>query len=192
MNRNSLKAAIVFTVWTTLLLSSGAEARPPKMLPYEPTVRTFHIGIPAEGWTAFEEETVQGHAVHFVGPDDPRGNYRTGLDIHWIEKGRPGFISMRDMIKQLRRPDKATSRGSSPIRVMRVARKHARVFEVTETLRLPIDAVPSEEVVIHHFIAVFPGGDGYFIMKLSSAREVFLDHRKLFKAFLKSFRIRGY
>jgi hypothetical protein len=67
----------------------------------------------------------------------------------------------------------------------------ARTFEVVETRRLPSEQAPSFPEELHHYIAVLPNGDGYYVLRLISARTDYLEHRDMFVRFLKTFRLLG-
>lgn len=159
---------------------------------YEPTARSFSCEIPSRGWHAFEEDSVQGYAVHILGPDSPTGTYRAGIDIHWVERGQSGYMDYKKAIDVQRRSDAAAERKATPVRLMRVAGMNARVFEVTETRLLPPDRLPAAPEVLHHYVAILPSGDSYFLIRLSSTRDSYLDHRDEFVRFLKHFRVLGY
>ena len=61
-----------------------------------------------------------------------------------------------------------------------------------KTRRLPADHAPSIEDELHHYVAVIPSGESYYIVKLSSTRDVYLEYRELFVRFLRSFKPLGY
>ena len=67
----------------------------------------------------------------------------------------------------------------------------ARTFEVVETRRLPSEQAPSFPEELHHFVAILPHGDGYYVLRLISARSDYLEHRDAFVRFLKTFRLLG-
>ncbi len=150
---------------------------------WSPASPSFSCEIP-RAWQAFEEEDT----AHALGPDDPRGAYRAGIDVHWVERSRPGFVDWKDAVELLRRADKETGRAATPVRLVRSGGVLARVFEVTENRRLPPDRLPSSERAVHHYVAVVPGGSGYYVARLSSARDVYLDYKEDWARFLKSFR----
>lgn len=169
-----------------------AGATPAKTLRYTPASRGFYCDIPAEGWHAFEEEETAGSVVHILGPDNPSGTYRTGIDVRWVEKGQPGFVPFKEAIEDLRRADKRTGRAATGIRPLRISGILARTFEVNEPRLLPQDQLPALEEAVHHYVAVIPSGESYFVIRLSSTRDVYLDYRDLFVEFLKSFKALGY
>ena len=75
---------------------------------------------------------------------------------------------------------------------MPVRRRPARVFEVREERLVPPDRLPAELVSLHHFYAFVPDGkEDYFLIKLSTTEHDFLDYRRVFRHFIKSFRIIG-
>ena len=175
----------LFLLLTSCGLSS-AEA-PGGYLGWSPRGRAFSCEIP-RGWSAFEEEEPQGFAAHFLGPDDPAGTYRAGIDVHWVERGQPGWVDWKDAVDRLRRPDKESRREATPVRLLRVGGVLSRVFEVTESRRLPPDHLPAAEEALHHYVAIVPGGESYYIIRLSSTRDVYLEYKEEFLRFLKSFR----
>ncbi len=154
---------------------------------WTPPSHSFFCRLP-EGWTAFEEETSAGTAAHLLGPDEAGGAYRAGIDVHWAVPGRPGFVPMKNALEDLRRSDKATGRRATGIRRMPSGRGLARVFEVVETRRLPPESAPSAAVRLHHFVGVIEGRSSYFVIRLSSTEETYVDYRRDFVEFLKSFR----
>lgn len=171
---------------------SAIEAPQGRYRSYEPAARAFRCEFPIEGWLPMEEETAQGYAVHILGPDDPAGAYRTGIDVEFFEPGQPGFVPAKKALDELRREDKATDRTATSIRVVRGNGATSRLFEVTETRRLPAERLPSASTVLHHFIAVVPNGESYYVVRLSSTRDVYLEYRDEFLRFIKHFRPLGY
>ena len=159
---------------------------------YSPPSGAFTCDLPGPGWKAFEEEEFSGPAVHILGPDDPSGSYRAGIDVRFMDSGQPGFLPLGKELDLLRRSDKATSRGATAVEHLHAARVLARVFEVTESRGLAHDALPSSEKMLHHYVALLPSGQNYWIIRLSSTREAYLDYRETFRGFLKSFRPSGY
>ena len=171
------------------LLVLPALAAEQTTLRYAPPSQTFACDLPNADWHAFEEEEGAGFAVHVLGPDNPAGTYRTGIDIRWIEKGQPGWVPVKRYIDGLRGGE---GRGATAVRPYRVSGMLARVFEIVETRRLPGDQLPSLEDDLHHYYAVIPMGENYFSIKLSSTRDIYLDYRQLFVRFLHSFKPIGY
>ncbi len=158
---------------------------------YSPPSKNFVCDLP-RGWTAFaEDEADDIEAVHLLGPENSAGTYRAGIDIRYYEKGAPGFVPYKTAVEQMRRSDGQTDRDSTPIRAMRVGAGLARTFEVSETRRLPADRLPSTTEPLHRSYAIFPNGESYFVVTLSSTREVYLDYRELFVDFLRTFRPLG-
>ncbi|MBI5882590.1 MAG: hypothetical protein HZB91_05750 [Elusimicrobia bacterium] len=154
---------------------------------YAPASERFSCEAPAD-WAAFEEEELSGSAVHLLGPDDRAGAYRTGIDVHFVDASRPGFIPAKTAIENLRRSDKLTRRESTPVKRFAVGKGLARTFEVWEKRSVPSELSPSVTLAIHHFVAVIESGESYFVIRLSSAEELYVDLRKVFVRFLKSFR----
>jgi hypothetical protein len=159
---------------------------------FTPPSNLFACDLPGDDWHAFEEEEASGFATHILGPDNPAGTYRTGIDIRWVEKGQAGWKPLKQAIDDLRRGNKDTDRGSTNVRPYRISGILARTFEISETRRLPADQAPSLEDEIHHYVAVIPSGESYYIIKLSSTRDVYLEYRELFVRFLRSFKPLGY
>ncbi|MBI4377320.1 MAG: hypothetical protein HY549_12845 [Elusimicrobia bacterium] len=150
----------------------------------------FSCDIPA-GWNAFAEPDFAGQTVRIVGPDGPSGLYRAGIDVRWHEKGQPGFIPAAKALERWRAPDPRTGRSASAARPLRISGILARAFELVETRRLPLESLPALEEELHHYVAVLPRGEGYYVIRLSSSRESYLDYRKLFFDFLRSFKLSG-
>ena len=111
------------------------------------------------------------------------GAYRTGIDV--VDASRP---SGQDAIENLRRSDKLTRRETNPVKRFAVGKGLARTFEVWEKRSVPAELSPSVTLAIHHFVAVIESGESYFVIRLSSAEELYVDLRKVFVRFLKSFR----
>ena len=153
---------------------------------YEPASGAFTCVAPA-GWDASESDEPFGPVTRFVGPEDPTGHYRAGLSVRWHEAGTPGFVPAKRMLDVLRRKEEATDRQSTPVRIVRVGGLPYRVFEVTETRHLPPDRLPAVSRDLHHFIALAPWGQGYFVIRLSSTLETYLEHRETFNEFLRRF-----
>lgn len=166
-----------------LLAVSNLAADEGRYKTWSPANRSFSCEIP-RAWQAFDEED----AAHVLGPDDPSSSYRAGFDVHWVERGQPGFVEWKDAVDRLRRADKDTGRQATPVRLVRSGGVLSRVFEVTENRRLPPERLPSSERAIHHYVAVVPSGAGYFVVRLSSGRDVYLDYKEDWARFLKSFR----
>ena len=182
MSRRNRLAAAVLALGVPL---AAQEASSP--LRYSPSEKLFYCDVPP-GWQAFEEADAQGTTVHLLGPDGPAGGYRAGIDVRLYEKGQPGYLPVKEAVEEMRRSDKASERKATGLRPLRVSGVLARVFEVTEVRRLPEDRLPFVEEHLHHYVAVVPSCESYFIIRLSSNLEVYLDYRDLFVAFLKSFK----
>lgn len=161
----------------------------PAALRYTPPSASFACDLPNEQWRAFEEEEGAGFAVHILGPDNPAGTYRTGIDIRYMEKGQPGWVPLKKYIDDTRHGE---GRGATGVKPYRVSGMLARIFEVVETRRLPPDQLPSMEEELHHYYAIIPVGESYYSVKLSSTRDVYLDYRQLFVKFLHDFKPLGY
>ncbi|MBI5624443.1 MAG: hypothetical protein HY924_11750 [Elusimicrobia bacterium] len=157
---------------------------------YVPPSERFSCEAPAD-WSAFEEEEPSGSAVHFLGPEDPSGAYRAGIDVHFVDSGRPGYVPAKTAIENLRRSEKLSQRQSTPVKRFAIGKGLARIFEVWEKRSVPGERSPSVAVALHHFVAVVESGEDYFVVRLSSAEEQYVDFRKVFVRFLKSFRAKG-
>ena len=158
-------------------------------LAFSPAARTFVCDLPSSGWHPVEEESPVGTVVRVFGPEDPSGLIRATLSVRLIDQDSPGFLTVKRGVDAMRAPDKTTSRSATPVRSMRVPAGLARIFEVTETRRLPADEGPSTPLELHHYVAVLPqGGQSYFVMRLMTARADYLDFRDDFVRFLTSLR----
>lgn len=169
--------------------SQPGEAKAGSVLYLAPS-HLFACEVPS-GWRAFETEDALGPVVRFLGPDNPAGTYRTGLSVRWFEKGNPGYVEAQKAVDDLRRSDKDTKRSSTAVIHMRVGGLLARLFEVVEPRALPLERLPADEEPIHHYVAVIPSGLNYYLVRLSSAREVYLDFREDYMRCLKTFKPLG-
>ena len=160
------------------------EAQKPDWIHYEPLSRLFRVELPPEGWRPFEEEDALGSVVRILGPDDSSGAFRATLSVRLIDRDSPNFIPTKDAVEAMRR--QGPDRESTAVRSLRVNAGLARVFEVVETRRLPVDFGPSVPLEIHQFVAVIPRGEAYFVVRLITARANYLDFRDDFVRFLKS------
>ena len=177
-----------------LLVAAPALASSPNLKlskHYSPPTNSFSCLVPRE-WYGFEEEEPTGFVTHLLGPDNPGGTFRTGIDIHRMEKGTPGFVSYSKAIKRMRKSGGPSSRHATPLAYTQVAGNLGILFEVTERRWLADERLAAEETAIHHFICVVPDGENYWIIRLSSTRDVFLNYRQLFRDFLSNFRPLGY
>jgi hypothetical protein len=158
---------------------------------YQPSSRLFTCEIRETGWSAFEEEDALGPVVHILGPENPAGNYRTGLSVRWMDKDTPGFLEPKKAVDLMRRADPVIGRSASAIRPLRVGGLLGRGFEVTQPRVLPLERTPAVEDIVHHYIVILPSGTGYYLIRLSSTRDVYLDFRDELMRFLKTFRPMG-
>ena len=163
----------------------------PKHFSYTPPHRSFTCDVPT-GWQPFEEETLQGTAVHFLGPAEADGAFRAAVHVHFIQRGWPGFVPIDAAVKRERRSDSQTSRDASPIVFWRAARAQARRFEVSETRQIPRDVLPSHPVQLHHYYVFIPAGESYFMIKLSSTRDTYLNYKPEFERLLSTFQVTGF
>ena len=153
-------------------------------VPYEPASRLFRAELPPAGWNAFEEEDALGMVVRILGPDDPSGALRASMTVRLVDRDSPVFVSAKDAIEAMRRG--APGREASPVHSLRVSAGLARIFEVTEIRRVPVDTGPSALLDLHQYVAVIPRGEAYYVVRLVSARANYLDLRDVFVDFLKS------
>jgi len=168
--------------------SEGVSVKP---LRYSPPSRNFYCDLPV-GWHAFEEAEGDGPVVRLMGPQDPRAVYQAGIDIRWNERGEASYKPYKVALEEMRRGDEASSRAASAVHVMRISGVLARVFEITETRRLPLDRWPSMPVELHRYMAIYPVGESYFTISLASTRDSYLDYKDVFLEFLKGFKPMGF
>lgn len=157
-------------------------------IPFMPKSRLFAGDIPAEGWWPVEEETAGGPVFRLLGPDNAEGSFRASLSVRFIDKDSPAFVPIKQAIERLRRDDKATRRKTTPVRPLRIGLGLARTFEVVETRRVPVEEGPAFELELHHYVAVVPVGEAYYLIRLVTNRSDYLEHREDFVKFLKSLR----
>ncbi len=155
-------------------------------VPYEPPSRLFRADLPSEGWNAYEEEDALGPVVRAFGPDDPSGALRATISVRLIDRDTPNFMSAKDAVEAMRQS--RSGREVSAVRPLRLPVGLARVFEIVEARRLPVDFGPSSQVSLHQYVAVIPRGTDYFLIRLVTARSNYLDFREDFVRFLRSFR----
>jgi len=151
---------------------------------YEPVSRLFRAELPPTGWNAFEEEDSLGVVVRILGPDDPSGALRASMTVRLVDRDSPAFVPAKDAIESMRRG--GPGREASPVHPLRVGAGLARIFEVTEIRRVPVDTGPSALLDLHEYVAVIPRGEAYYVVRLISARANYLDLRDVFVGFLKS------
>lgn len=153
---------------------------------YTPPSRMFTCDVP-KGWSVFEEDEGSGAAVHMLGPENAEGTFRSGLDVRFMEKGSAGYLPYRKFVDLMRKENEETQRSATSIRTMRTGAGLARVFEISETRRLPPDRLPSLEEQLHRYVAIIPSGDNYYFISLASTRDTYLDFRDLWAEFLRTF-----
>jgi hypothetical protein len=185
LNKTLLLASLLLATALSRAAADDASLR------YTPPSATFVCDLPSQNWYPFEEEEGAGFATHILGPDNPSGTYRTGIDIRWIEKGQPGWVPVMKYIEDVRRSDKETDRTATLMQPYRFSGFLARLFEVVERRRLPDSQIPSMEEEIHDYYAIIPVGESYYSVKLSSTRDVYLDYKDLFNKFMQSFKTLG-
>jgi hypothetical protein len=151
---------------------------------FEAASRLFRAELPSAGWTAFEEDDALGTVVRVLGPDDPSGALRAALTVRLVDRDSPMFTPVKTAVEEMRR--QGPGRESSAVQPLRISAGLARIFEITETRRMPADAGPSEPMAIHQYVAVIPRGEAYFVIRMVTARESYLDYRDTFVHFLKT------
>ena len=167
---------------------SKPEAPKKAWAPFVPGSRLFSGEIPVEGWWPMEEETATGSVFRLLGGDSQSGSVRTVLSVRFYDKDTPGFTPIKLAVDLMRRENKETGRVISPVRPVRVGLGLARTFEIVETRRVPSDDGPSFEEELHHYVAVIPVGEAYYLVRLVSSRASYLEYRDDFVRFLKSLR----
>lgn len=187
MLRNKTAPALLLALSVFSVAPAGLGAKSSALTVFEPKTHSFSCRIPAD-WAAFEDSEPWGEAVHILGPEGPTGAYRTGIDIHRMESGKPGFVSLLRLIKHIRRTDAQTKRAVGAVQRLHAASGLARFVEVRESRYLPAETAPSREETLHHYIGFIEDGSGYFMIKLSASEEVYLDYREDFLELVKSFR----
>lgn len=191
MKKNSLLLALLLAVPLSAQEDPFAEKSASGYRYYEPAGGAFRCQIP-DAWRAIEEESVEGPLVHILEPAEKGKPYRTGISVHLLEPGQPGFVPFKKALDVLRREDKDSLRSATPVRLLRANGLLFRLFEVTETRLLPAESLPASQTPLHHYVALAQSGESYFVLRLSSLRDVYLDYRREFLRFLKSFRPLGY
>lgn len=176
-----------------LLLARAVAASPEEGgLSWTPESRLFTAERPSAQWRALEEDGAVGAVARLFGPEDSSGLMRATLSVRLVDRDSPSFLPIKPGVSALRAPDAATSRRASPMRTLRVAAGLARTFEIVETRRLPFDEGPSTPLELHHYVAVIPHvGESYFVVRLVTSRNSYLDFRDDFVRFLKSLRPLG-
>ncbi len=172
------------------VIPGAAQPEAPKKawIPFVPASRLFSGEIPVQGWWPMEEETATGSVFRLLGGDSQSGAVRTVLSVRFYDKDTPGFMPIKQAVDLMRRENKEISRSISPVRPVRVGLGLARTFEITETRRMPSDDGPSFEEELHHYVAVIPVGEAYYLVRLVSSRATYLEYRDDFVRFMKSLR----
>jgi hypothetical protein len=158
-------------------------------IPYEPSSRLFRADLPPVGWRAFEEDDALGSVVRVLGPDDPSGALRASLTVRLVDRDSPVFQPAKEAVEAMRR--QGPGREATVVHPLRVGAGLARIFEITEVLRMPSDAGPASPMEIHQYVAVIPRGEAYYVIRLVTARANYLDFRDDFVRFLKSLKTVG-
>ncbi len=158
-------------------------------VPYEPASRLFRADLPPSGWQAFEEEDALGSIVRILGPDDRSGALRASLTVRLVDRDSPVFTPAKEAVEAMRR--QGPGRESTAVHPQRVGAGLARIFEITETRRVPVDAGPSAPLEVHQYVAVIPRGEAYYVVRLVTDRANYLDYRDDFMRFLKSLKTVG-
>jgi hypothetical protein len=168
--------------------STNPEAPKKAWAPYVPSSRLFSGEIPVEGWWPMEEETATGSVFRLLGGDSASGSVRTVLSVRFYDKDTPGFLPIKQAVDLMRKENPEIHREVSPVRPVRVGLGLARTFEINETRRVPSDDGPSFEEELHHYVAVIPVGEAYYLVRLVSSRASYLEYRDDFVRFMKSLR----
>lgn len=168
--------------------SAQPEAPKKAWMPFVPASRLFSGEIPVDGWWPMEEETATGSVFRLLGGDSQSGAVRTVLSVRFYDKDTPGFQPIKQAVDLMRRANPETHRSISPVRPVRVGLGLARTFEIVETRRVPSDDGPSFEEDLHHYVAVIPVGEAYYLVRLVSSRATYLEYRDDFVRFMKSLR----
>lgn len=172
----------------TAVIPGSAQPEPmtKTWIPYVPASRLFSGEIPVVGWWPMEEETATGSVFRLLGGDSQSGSVRTVLSVRFYDKDTPGFTPIKQAVELMRSENKGNKRSISPIRPVRVSLGLARTFEISETRRVPSDDGPSFEEELHHYVAVIPVGEAYYLVRLVSSRATYLEYRDDFVRFMKS------
>lgn len=172
------------------LAASEAAALPSEPLRQKPTTQwapfessVCHSELPSTGWRSYEEEDALGTVVRVLGPDSSSGGVRTTLSVRLFDRSMPGFLPAKQAVDDMRRD--APGRSASPVRAMRVAAGLARIFEIEQTRRSRTDDGPSFAEPTHVYVAVVPRGESYYLVRMISAKDDFLDSRDVFVRFVK-------
>lgn len=161
------------------------EKRPTEWQPFESPSRLFRMELPPEGWRPFEEEDALGTVLRALGPDSPSGTLRATLSIRLIDRETPNFQPIKKAVDSMRQD--APGRGATPVRTLRVPAGLARTFEITQTRRPPDQDGPGFPEEIHQYVAVIPRGrEDYFLVRLVSSRDHYLELRDDFVRMLRS------
>ena len=181
-----MRFSFFLALFMTPLIASfaAAAAADSGWIDFEPASRLFRAEIPANGWRGFEEEDALGPIVRVFGPDDPSGALRAMLSVRLIDRDSPGYLPIKDAVEAMRRP--RPGRDPSPVRPLRIPAGLARLFEIVEIRRIPVDEGPSATQLLHQYVAVIPRGDAYFLVRLITSRGTYLDFRDDFVRFLRS------
>jgi len=151
--------------------------------PYEPASRLFRADLPPAGWRSFEEDDALGSVVRILGPDDPSGALRATLTVRLVDRDSPVFAPIKVAVEAMRR--QGPGRDTTAVQSLRIPAGLARIFEITEIRRVP-DVATSAPLEIHQYVAVIPRGEAYFVVRLVTARENYLDYRVDYIRFLRS------
>ncbi|HXT00276.1 MAG TPA: hypothetical protein VN915_06350 [Elusimicrobiota bacterium] len=173
------------TAATTAIAGEPVPDAPKKdWVPYEPASRLFRADLPPVGWNAFEEEDALGTVVRILGPDDPSGALRASLTVRLVDRDSPAFAPAKQAVEGMRRG--GPGREATQVRSIRIGAGLARIFEITESRRVPVESGVSSSMELHQYVAVIPRGEAYYVVRLVSARSNYLDYRDDFMRFLKS------
>ena len=163
---------------------SAPEAVAKSWVPFEPASRLFRADIPPEGWRASEEEDASGFVVRLFIEDSASAAIRGALSVRLVDRDAPGFVPAKQAVEAMRKGGEG--RETSPVNTLRVGAGLARIFEITQTRRLPGEEGPALPEELHQYVAVIPRGEAYYLVRLVTSRASYLEYRDDFVRFLKS------
>jgi hypothetical protein len=143
-----------------------------------------------EGWTVIEEEEAFRSAARVLAPREEGATLRPALSLRYFEAGQPDFVPPKKMLADLQRKDAATRRQAGSPRAAGSSAGFARIVEVRELRRVPFDASPSKQELLHHYAAVVTTGESYFLVVLTSLDRDYMGYRDLFNRFVRDLKLR--
>jgi hypothetical protein len=103
--------------------------------------------------------------------------------VRLVDRDSPVFAPIKVAVEAMRR--QGPGRDTTAVQSLRIPAGLARIFEITEIRRVP-DVATSAPLEIHQYVAVIPRGEAYFVVRLVTARENYLDYRDDYIRFLRS------